>query len=51
MKKESKDLLTKAGDYLAEIKALAQSPYTIMEVCGTHTVAIAKNALRELLPT
>ena len=50
MKKESKDLLAKAGDYLAEIKALAQSPFTIMEVCGTHTVAIAKNALRELLP-
>lgn len=50
MKKESKDLLAKAGDYLTEIKALAQSPFTIMEVCGTHTVAIAKNALRELLP-
>lgn len=50
-KKESKDLRTKAGDYLAEIKALAQSPFTIMEVCGTHTVTIAKNAIRELLPT
>jgi hydrogenase expression/formation protein HypD len=50
MKKESKDVLAKAGDYLAEIQALAQSPFTIMEVCGTHTVAIAKNALRELLP-
>jgi hydrogenase expression/formation protein HypD len=48
--KTSKDLLTKAADYLAEIRALAQSPFTIMEVCGTHTVAIAKNALRELLP-
>ena len=50
MKKGSKNLLAKAGDYLAEIQALAQSPFTIMEVCGTHTVAIAKNALRELLP-
>lgn len=50
MKKESKDLRALAGGYLAEIKALAQSPFTIMEVCGTHTVAIAKNALRELLP-
>lgn len=50
MKKGSKDLQTKAGDYLAEIRDLAQSQYTIMEVCGTHTVAIAKNAIRELLP-
>ncbi|WP_040411507.1 hydrogenase formation protein HypD [Desulfosporosinus sp. OT] len=47
---KSKELLTKAADYLAEIQALAQSTFTIMEVCGTHTVAIAKNALRELLP-
>ncbi|EHQ87996.1 hydrogenase formation protein HypD [Desulfosporosinus youngiae] len=50
MKKGSKERQAKAKDYLAEIKALAQSPYTIMEVCGTHTVAIAKNAIRELLP-
>jgi len=50
MKKGSKELQAKASDYLAEIKELAQSPYTIMEVCGTHTVAIAKNAIRELLP-
>ncbi|MHB8076218.1 hydrogenase formation protein HypD [Desulfosporosinus fructosivorans] len=51
MKKESKDLRYLAKGYLAEIQTLAQSPFTIMEVCGTHTVAIAKNALRELLPT
>ncbi|MDA8228963.1 MAG: hydrogenase formation protein HypD, partial [Desulfitobacterium hafniense] len=25
-------------------------PFTVMEVCGTHTVSIAKNGLRELLP-
>lgn len=50
MKNRSKDLLAKAGDYLSEIQTLAQSPFTIMEVCGTHTVAIAKNAIRELLP-
>ncbi|HVJ47810.1 hydrogenase formation protein HypD [Desulfitobacterium sp.] len=50
MMKRSKDLVVKADNYLLEIKALAQSPFTIMEVCGTHTVAIAKNALRELLP-
>jgi len=41
----------KASNYLAEIKALAQSPFAIMEVCGTHTVAIAKSAIRELLPS
>lgn len=47
---KSEELLTKAAGYLAEIQSLAQSTFTIMEVCGTHTVAIAKNALRELLP-
>ena len=51
MKKGNKDLLGRAGEFLAEIQTLAQSPFNIMEVCGTHTVAIAKNALRELLPT
>lgn len=50
MKKGSKEFLDKAGVLLEEIQALAQSPFTIMEVCGTHTVAIAKNAIRELLP-
>ncbi|NMA69750.1 MAG: hydrogenase formation protein HypD, partial [Desulfitobacterium sp.] len=39
-----------AQRYLEEIRALATDPYTVMEVCGTHTVAIAKNALRDLLP-
>ncbi|HZK85591.1 MAG TPA: hydrogenase formation protein HypD, partial [Desulfosporosinus sp.] len=51
MKNRSKDFLGKAGDYLSKIQTLAQSPFTIMEVCGTHTVAIAKNAIRELLPS
>ena len=50
MKNRSKDFLVKAHDCLSEIQTLAQSPFTIMEVCGTHTVAIAKNAIRELLP-
>ncbi|MGC7873642.1 hydrogenase formation protein HypD [Desulfosporosinus sp. SYSU MS00001] len=50
MPKESKDVLVKAGEYLEEIRYLASNPFTIMEVCGTHTVAIAKNALRDLLP-
>lgn len=39
-----------AAQYLNEISELATEPYTVMEVCGTHTVAIAKNALRDLLP-
>lgn len=39
-----------AVEYLEEIKRLAPEKYTVMEVCGTHTVAIAKNALRDLLP-
>lgn len=50
MKRGSKESAAKAGILLAEIESLAQSPFTIMEVCGTHTVAIAKNAIRELLP-
>lgn len=39
-----------AEAYLKEIRELADAPFTVMEVCGTHTVAIAKNALRDLLP-
>ena len=50
MKKSNNELMDKADVLLAEIRTLAQSPFSIMEVCGTHTVAIAKNALRELLP-
>ena len=32
------------------INALATKPVKIMEVCGTHTVAIAKNGLRAVMP-
>ncbi|TLM77877.1 MAG: hydrogenase formation protein HypD [Actinobacteria bacterium] len=32
------------------IAALSKIPVKIMEVCGTHTVAIAKNGLRALMP-
>ncbi|AGA69955.1 hydrogenase expression/formation protein HypD [Desulfitobacterium dichloroeliminans LMG P-21439] len=42
---------TAAERYLQEIYELATTPYTVMEVCGTHTVAIAKNALRDILPS
>lgn len=32
------------------ITALSKTPVKIMEVCGTHTVAIARNGLRALMP-
>jgi hydrogenase expression/formation protein HypD len=32
------------------IAAAASRPMKIMEVCGTHTVAIARNGLREVMP-
>lgn len=32
------------------IEDLADRPVTLMEVCGTHTVAIFKSGLRDLLP-
>ena len=32
------------------IHALAPKQATIMEVCGTHTVAIARNGIRDLMP-
>lgn len=35
---------------LNEIEELASEPFKIMEVCGSHTVAIAKSGIRELLP-
>lgn len=34
-----------------EIKKLSTKPFQLMEVCGTHTVAISKFGLRELLPS
>lgn len=32
------------------INAIDTGPVNIMEVCGTHTVAIAKNGLRDIMP-
>jgi hydrogenase expression/formation protein HypD len=32
------------------IAAAATRPMKIMEVCGTHTVAIARNGLRDVMP-
>ncbi|MCE5284591.1 MAG: hydrogenase formation protein HypD [Pelosinus sp.] len=35
---------------LKNIREMAKTPIRIMEVCGTHTMAIAKSGIRELLP-
>ena len=35
---------------LSAIEALGDRPMTLMEVCGTHTMAIARSGLRTLLP-
>ena len=45
--------IKKAADFFVrEIVSLAgQKPIRIMEVCGTHTVAIFKAGIRQLLPT
>ncbi|MBW6467558.1 MAG: hydrogenase formation protein HypD [Coriobacteriia bacterium] len=39
-----------AGRLIEAIHTIATRPMTFMEVCGTHTVAIAKNGLRDVLP-
>ena len=36
---------------LSKIKSLPPLPVSFMEVCGTHTVAISKSGLRNLLPS
>jgi len=35
---------------VARIKAESRRPIRLMEVCGTHTVAIFRNGIRKLLP-
>lgn len=35
---------------LGAIQALGERPMTLMEVCGTHTMAIARSGLKTLLP-
>ena len=35
---------------LAALAALTESPATVMEVCGTHTMAAARFGLKTLLP-
>lgn len=39
-----------AAKLVDAIRETATTPCTLMEVCGTHTMAIAKNGLRGLMP-
>lgn len=39
-----------ARELIAAINAFAPEHATLMEVCGTHTVAIARNGIRSLMP-
>lgn len=39
-----------AGGLIETIHRLAPEHATLMEVCGTHTVAIARNGIRDLMP-
>lgn len=41
---------TLARGLIESIQALAPKSATLMEVCGTHTVAIARNGIRGLMP-
>ncbi|MHB9095099.1 MAG: hydrogenase formation protein HypD [Eubacteriales bacterium] len=39
-----------ARDILRKIEGLSKKPVKLMEVCGTHTVAIFRHGIREVLP-
>lgn len=47
---QSEYLRKTAGFLVAEIDRLITGPVRLMEVCGTHTVAIFKSGIRQLLP-
>ncbi len=40
-----------AREILEEIKRISTKPARLMEVCGTHTVAIFRHGIREVLPS
>ncbi|HWR41359.1 MAG TPA: hydrogenase formation protein HypD [Patescibacteria group bacterium] len=45
------DEIRRAAEHLArDIERLVRRPLRLMEVCGTHTVAIFRSGIRELLP-
>lgn len=51
MKSLSAEEIRRSADYFtSEISRLADRPLRLMEVCGTHTVAIFKSGIRQLLP-
>lgn len=39
-----------AREILEEIKKISKKPIKLMEVCGTHTVAIFRHGIRDVLP-
>lgn len=41
---------TVAQEILREIKKISRKPANLMEVCGTHTVAIFRHGIRDILP-
>ncbi|MEW6074108.1 MAG: hydrogenase formation protein HypD [Planctomycetota bacterium] len=43
-------IATRPADHYREIAALTRAPVALMEVCGTHTMAIARHGLRSRLP-
>ena len=50
MFKTPEEIRRAAGAAVQEVERLAVRPLRLMEVCGTHTVAIFRHGLRQLLP-
>ncbi len=44
------DIRADLADHWARLRESAGPPVNIMEVCGTHTVAVSRSGLRDLLP-
>ena len=38
------------GQLVTQIRRISRKPVTLMEVCGTHTVTVFRNGIREILP-
>ncbi|MBP2645009.1 MAG: hydrogenase expression/formation protein HypD [Firmicutes bacterium] len=50
MKISNEEQKRSAEFFVKEIRRLTNRPLRLMEVCGTHTVAIFKSGIRQLLP-
>ena len=50
MPSESFEAKTDTEKLLAEIRKMDLPPVRLMEVCGTHTMAIGRSGIRQLLP-